>query len=117
MKGVCSRVASCHHPPMARMARGWTARHAVFAMCWAGALGFGVLSMAIADSGPELTASRGWWAPGIAAGWSLIAVGLYVSRRDRGEGLLFAAAGVAWFAAEWNHPAAPGSAALTFGLV
>jgi len=57
------------------------------------------------------------WAAGLLAGWSLIAAGLgaWARRPWSRFGPLTAAAGLAWFLAEWDNPGA--GVAFTVGLV
>ena len=55
----------------------------------------------------------------LAAGWSLVAVGLLFWMRREGNrlGPLVVAAGLAWFLPEWSNPGVGVSAAFTVGLV
>ncbi len=55
----------------------------------------------------------------LAAGWAMIGAGLHLNLRRPGNrsGYFLAAAGVAWFFAEWNNPGVGSSIAFTFGLV
>jgi signal transduction histidine kinase len=89
---------------------------------WPVAFGFGLLSLLIARSHPGVTFGGESWSAGLiklAAGWAMIGAGLDVSwrRRRRRSGLLLAAAGVAWFVAEWNNPEVEIGVLFTFGLV
>ena len=83
---------------------------------------FGIASLLEARSAP------GWSFAGtstlaavteLAAGWSLIAVGVVEARRRRARrvGLLLAVAGIGWFLVEWNNPGVGSPAAFTFGLI
>ena len=56
---------------------------------------------------------------GLAAGWSLIAVGLVSRSRVPGnrEGVLLVLAGLSWFAAELSNPATGSAVIFTVGLV
>lgn len=56
---------------------------------------------------------------GLAAGWSLIAVGLVSRRREPGDRIaaLLVLAGLSWFAAELANPASGSAALFTVGLV
>ncbi len=104
-------VPRLHHPsPIA-----WVA-------AWSSAFGFGLFSVLMARSHPGTTfGAESWWAGlvELTAGWALIGAGLDVwgRRRRTRSGLLLAAAGVAWFFAEWNNPEVGVGAAFTFGLV
>src|SRR6266540_18791 len=55
----------------------------------------------------------------LAAGWSLLAVGLvfWARRRRNRVGPLLTAAGFAWFLPEWSNPEVGVSLAFTVGLV
>jgi signal transduction histidine kinase len=89
-----------------------------------GAIGFafGLLSLAVARSAPGGsfggTSSVAALAE-VAAGWSLITVGLVESQRRPTihPGLLLAGAGIGWFFVEWNNPGLGSSVAFTFGLI
>ena len=88
----------------------------------AAALGLGLLSLAIARGEPAFSLAGGSPAAGVAglvAGWSLLAAGLgaWARRPTSRFGALVAAAGLAWFLAEWNNPGAGVAPAFTAGLV
>jgi signal transduction histidine kinase len=85
-------------------------------------LALGAVSLAIAHGEPAYARAGGSLAAGVAgllAGWSLVAAGLgaWARRRTSRLGPLVAAAGLAWFLAEWNNPGAGVALAFTAGLV
>jgi signal transduction histidine kinase len=85
-------------------------------------LALGLVSLAIARGEPAYSlagTAPAAWAAGLLAGWSLIAAGLGAWARRPGSrfGPLVAAAGVAWFLAEWDNPGAGIALAFTAGLV
>jgi signal transduction histidine kinase len=88
---------------------------------WPAGVGFGLLSILIAQSHPGATFGGTSWTAGLAelgAGWAMIGAGFYVwRRRGQRSGLLLAAAGVAWFFPEWDNPGVGAAVAFTFGLV
>jgi signal transduction histidine kinase len=88
----------------------------------AAALGLGLLSLAIARGEPAYSLGGGSLTAevaGLLAGWSLTAAGLgaWARRPTSRLGPLVAAAGLAWFLAEWNNPGAGVALAFTAGLV
>jgi signal transduction histidine kinase len=89
---------------------------------WPVAFGFGLISLIIARSHPGATFGGDSLSAGLVelvAGWAMIGAGLDVWwRRGRGRsGLLLAAAGAAWFFAEWNNPAVGSGIPFAFGLL
>jgi len=85
------------------------------------ALSVGVVSLRVAQAAPGLsylTDSPVDGVLGLAAGWSLVGVGLETRRRGRRRwfGTLLAVAGIAWFLPEWADPAIGSSLGFTFGL-
>jgi signal transduction histidine kinase len=88
----------------------------------AAGLALGLVSLAITRGEPAYSlagTAPAAWAAGLLAGWSLIAAGLWAWARRSGSrfGPLVAAAGVAWFLAEWDNPGAGVAVAFTAGLV
>jgi signal transduction histidine kinase len=88
----------------------------------AAAFGLGLLSLAIARGEPAYSLGGGSLTAevaGLLAGWSLTAAGLgaWARRPTSRLGPLVAAAGLAWFLAEWNNPGAGVALAFTAGLV
>jgi signal transduction histidine kinase len=88
----------------------------------AAGLALGVVSLAIARGEPAYALGGGSLGAGVAglvAGWSLLAVGLgaWARRSASRFGALVAAAGLAWFLAEWNNPGAGVALVFTVGLV
>ena len=115
-------ASPCHHSVMGAVVSllDRLGRAALFAV-WPSAFGFGLLSFLIARSHPGATFGGASWRAGLVelvAGWMVIGAGLHGwwLRRNR-SGLLLAAAGVAWFFAEWNNPGVGVGVAFTFGLV
>jgi signal transduction histidine kinase len=53
----------------------------------------------------------------LVAGWTAVLCGLLVVSRRRTTGVLLVLSGLAWFAADWNQPAADGSVLFTIGLL
>jgi signal transduction histidine kinase len=89
---------------------------------WPVAFGFGLISLIIARSHPGATFGGDSLSEGLVelvAGWAMIGAGLDVwwRRGRRRSGLLFAAAGAAWFFAEWNNPAVGSGIPFAFGLL
>ena len=92
-----------------------------FALLAAGFV-LGLVSLAITRGEPAYSlagTAPAASAAGLLAGWSLIAAGLGAWARRPGSrfGPLVAAAGVAWFLAEWDNPGAGAAVAFTAGLV
>jgi signal transduction histidine kinase len=93
------------------------------ALSWLGSFAVGIVSLAVAGTRPigafgGASATAGAFE--LAAGWALIAAGLYVSSRGRahgGTGWLLAAAGVAWFLSGWNNPGVRSPVVFSIGLV
>jgi hypothetical protein len=85
-------------------------------------LALGAVSLAVARGEPAYArggASLTAGVAGLVAGWSLLAAGLgaWARRPTSRFGALVAAAGVAWFLAEWNNPGVGVAVAFTVGLV
>jgi signal transduction histidine kinase len=93
------------------------------ALPWLGSFAVGIVSLAVAGTRPVgafAGASAMDGALDLAAGWVLIAAGLYVSRSGPARsstGWLLAAAGVAWFLSGWNNPGVGSPAFFGIGLV
>jgi signal transduction histidine kinase len=92
-----------------------------FALLAAG-LALGLLSLAIARGEPAYSLAGDAPAAGLAgllAGWSLVVAGAGAWARRPGSrfGPLVAAAGLAWFLAEWDSPGAGVAPVFTAGLV
>ena len=89
---------------------------------WSAGFGLGVVSLAIARDDPTFSFAGGSLSGAIAllgAGWVLIACGLvsWQRRPANALGLLLAAAGCAWFLAEWDNPGIGSAVVFTVGLV
>ncbi len=85
-------------------------------------LALSVMSLAIIHGEPAYSlagTAPAAWVTGFLAGWSLIAAGLGAWARRPGSrfGPLAAAAGLAWFLAEWDNPGVGVAVAFTAGLV
>ena len=113
--GTCSRDA--RDTAMTRMSRlGWLSA----AVLAAAALGLWTARVVLTEPGFALAGSgRIGLAVLLLPGWSLIGVGLvsWWHRQETRAAMWFAAAGAAWFLAEWNNPAVASSIAFTVGLV
>jgi signal transduction histidine kinase len=93
------------------------------ALPWVGSFAVGIVSLAGAGTRPVgafAGASAMDGALELAAGWALIAAGLYVSRSGptrSSTGWLLAAAGVGWFLSGWNNPGVGSPVVFSIGLV
>ena len=91
-------------------------------MLWPAGLALGAFSLAIARDEPAFSyagASLEGAAALLGAGWALLACGLvfWGRRPANAVGPLLAAAGCAWFFAEWDSPGVGSAAVFTIGLV
>ncbi len=91
-------------------------------MLWPAGLALGAFSLAIARDEPAFSyagASLEGAAALLGPGWALLACGLVFWGRRPGNavGPLLAAAGCAWFFAEWDNPGVGSAAVFTIGLV
>jgi signal transduction histidine kinase len=89
---------------------------------WLIGLTVGLVVLRIASLGPGfswIARSPLSAALSLAAGWSLIAVGLVSGRREPAnrEGVLLVLAGLSWFAAELSNPATGSAVIFTVGLI
>jgi signal transduction histidine kinase len=88
---------------------------------WLVGLTVGLVALRLALLMPESSLARSPLsaALGLAAGWSLIAVGLASGRRQPGDRIaaLLVLAGLSWFAAELANPATGSAVLFTVGLV
>jgi signal transduction histidine kinase len=89
---------------------------------WPAGLAFGAFSLALARDEPAFSFAGASLEGAVAllgAGWALLACGLVYWGRRPGNavGPLLAAAGCAWFLAEWDNPGAGSAAVFTIGLV
>ena len=93
------------------------------ALLWLGSFAVGIVSLGVAGTRPVgafAGASAMDGALTLAAGWALIAAGLYVSSAGPAHsstGGLLAAAGVAWFLSGWNNPGVGSPVVFSVGLV
>jgi signal transduction histidine kinase len=89
---------------------------------WPAGLALGAFSLAIARDEPAFSFAGGSLEGAVAllgAGWALLACGLVFWGRRPGNavGPLLAAAGCAWFLAEWDNPGVGSGLVFTIGLV
>ena len=89
---------------------------------WPAGLALGAVSLALAREGPAFSfagSSLGGAAALLVAGWALLACGLvfWGRRPANAVGPLLAAAGCAWFLAEWDNPGVGSAVVFTVGLV
>jgi signal transduction histidine kinase len=89
---------------------------------WPAGLALGAFSLAIARDEPAFSFAGSSLEGAVAllgAGWALLACGLLFWRRRPGNavGPLLAAAGCAWFLAEWDNPGVGSAVVFTIGLV
>jgi signal transduction histidine kinase len=89
---------------------------------WSAGFALGVVSLAFARDASAISFVGGSLAGAVAllgAGWLLISCGLvsWQRRPANALGLLLAAAGCAWFLAEWDNPGVGSAIVFTIGLV